>query len=53
MGLMSMPDTKKMISLDEARDIVAAQLENIKLPTECIPVRQAAGRILAEDQLDH
>ena len=46
-----MQNTKLMISLNQARDIVAAQLENIKWPIECIPVRQAAGRILAEDQL--
>ena len=40
-----------MISLNQARGIVAAQLENIKLPTERIPVCQAAGCILADDQL--
>lgn len=46
-----MPDTNKMISLASAREIVAAAMGHIKLPTEDIPVRQGAGRILAQDQL--
>jgi molybdopterin molybdotransferase len=51
MESIAMPETKKMISLDPARRIVAATLENVKVPTETISVRQAAGRVLAADQL--
>jgi molybdopterin molybdotransferase len=40
-----------MISLAAAREIVATVIGNVKLPTEEIPLRQATGRILAEDQL--
>ncbi|MHC5084144.1 MAG: hypothetical protein ACYSOV_00890, partial [Planctomycetota bacterium] len=46
-----MPDTNNMISLAAAREIVATVIGNVKLPTEEIPLRQATGRILAEDQL--
>lgn len=46
-----MLDSKKMIALNEARERVAAQLEKITFPTESIQVREAMGRILAEDQL--
>jgi molybdopterin molybdotransferase len=46
-----MPDTNNMISLAAAREIVATVIGNVKLPTEEIPLRQATGRILVEDQL--
>jgi molybdopterin molybdotransferase len=46
-----MPHTNKMISLVSARQIVAEAIGDIKLPTEDVSVRHAAGRILSQDQL--
>lgn len=39
-----------MISVDAARDIIDEQLRNRRVPSETIPVRNAAGRFLAADQ---
>ena len=44
-----MPETT-MISLDEALNILKRQLHNMRLPMEVIPVQQATGRVVVEDQ---
>ncbi len=46
-----MPETTRMISLDQAVNILKSQLSDMKLPTEIVPVQQAIGRVTVEDQL--
>ena len=46
-----MSETGEMILLNEAIDIVTRELTGITLPTEIIPVRQALGFTIVEDQL--
>ena len=46
-----MIENTEMISLTDALDIVREKLSGICLPTEIIPVRQALGRIIVEDQI--
>ena len=46
-----MIENSEMISLAEALDIVEQKLSGITLPTEIIPVRQALGRTIVEDQV--
>jgi molybdopterin molybdotransferase len=46
-----MTKEKSMIALEEALGILDESLKGRRLDTESIPVREAAGRVLAEDQL--
>jgi len=46
-----MSETKEMILLAEALDIVENHLKPVNLPTEVIPVRQANGRTVVEEQI--
>ncbi|MHC4122560.1 MAG: molybdopterin molybdotransferase MoeA [Planctomycetota bacterium] len=46
-----MPENKEMILLAEALEIIERQLAAINLSSEMIPVRQAAGRIVVEEQV--
>lgn len=43
-------ENSEMISLAEALDTVEQKLSDITLPTEIVPVRQAFGRVIVEDQ---
>ena len=45
-----MPEKGDMILLSEALGIVEQKLADITLPIETVPVRQAYGRIIVEDQ---
>lgn len=45
-----MPGVNKMISLEEALTIVDHRIEKTQLPTEMLSVRDAIGRVVAEDQ---
>ena len=46
----TMSENREMILLNEALDIVEQKLADISLPIETVPVRQAYGRIIVEDQ---
>ncbi len=46
-----MKENSEMILLTEALDIVEQKLSGIALPAEIVPVRNAVGRVIAEDQV--
>ncbi|MHC4114548.1 MAG: molybdopterin molybdotransferase MoeA [Planctomycetota bacterium] len=46
-----MSEKEKMILLTEALEILEQELAGISLPVETIPVRQALGRTVVEDQI--
>ena len=46
-----MLETNKMISLDRAMDILKSHLKAVTLPIEIVPVQQAIGRVVSQDQL--
>ena len=48
-----MMNKTEVITLDDAFRIVDETLADVRLPCETINVREAAGRVLAEDQVSH
>jgi len=46
-----MPETKEMILLSEALEIVERQLTGKTLPNEIIPIQQSPGRTVVENQV--